>query len=113
MTVDRIQDLVPSAREGYEKLADFMSAYPENAIFRTFRALNIQNLLYLQAEITRLEKELQEIATEDRQVREGARPLYHRSWWELSQPSHEKHGNLQWPKVLEIRNKLEKYSMRT
>ncbi len=111
MIVDNVCDPVPPGRDGYETLSGFMSSYPEMAIFRRFRALEIQNLLYLQAEITHLEAELQDIATEDRHLRESARHLYHRSWWELSQESDEKCNNPQWAKVLEIRDKLEQYSM--
>ncbi|KAI9716455.1 MAG: hypothetical protein M1812_005350 [Candelaria pacifica] len=103
-------DRVSSGCDGYPKLSGFMSTYPEHAIFCGFRALNVQNLLYMQAEITRLEAELQEIAIEDRHSGDEARYLYHRSWWELSQGTGEKYNNTQWTKVLEIRDKLEKYN---
>src|SRR5256885_6813876 len=37
-------------REGYAQIAWRMSVFPELATTRCFRALNMQNLLYLQAE---------------------------------------------------------------
>ncbi|KAI9696593.1 MAG: hypothetical protein M1836_005612 [Candelina mexicana] len=111
MIVDEIRDLAFPARDGYQKLSDFMGHHLENAIFRQFKALNVQNLLYLQAEMTRLEAELQEIATGDQQSADSSGNIYHRSWWELSQAPEEKHSNPQWVKVLEIREKLELYNI--
>lgn len=52
--------------EGYTKLATVMGAYPEVAIVRRFASLNMQNILYLQAEITELEAQLRIIEEEDR-----------------------------------------------
>ncbi|KAK4692568.1 hypothetical protein P7C71_g4665, partial [Lecanoromycetidae sp. Uapishka_2] len=44
--------------EGYAKLSSCMSADYEFAIFRKFGALNLQNLLYYQAELMDLEEDL-------------------------------------------------------
>lgn len=52
--------------EGYAKLATLMGAYPEVAIVRRFAALNMQRILYLQAEIVELESRLREIEQEDK-----------------------------------------------
>ncbi|KAL1614250.1 hypothetical protein SLS54_009900 [Diplodia seriata] len=38
-----------------------MSVYPELAVFRRFGKLNAQSLLYMQAEIQKMEKELNDI----------------------------------------------------
>jgi hypothetical protein len=93
--------------EGYAKLAHLMSTHHELAIFRRFKALNMQNLLYLQAEITHLEAELLRVARED--VKHGGRQHHAHDWWSLSQGEFEGDGD-QWETVLEIRNKLETYS---
>lgn len=94
--------------EGYEKVAQLMGVHHEFAIFRRFQALNMQNLLYLQAEITHLEAELREMARRD--VQHGNRQNYAYDWWSLSSGVGEEDTE-QWGKVLEIREKLEKYSM--
>lgn len=51
----------------YNKLSKFMGSWPEVAIFRRFGALNAQNLLFMQAELVRLEDELQSIREDDEQ----------------------------------------------
>ena len=43
-------------REGYAQIAWRMSVFPELATTRRFRALNMQNLPYLQAELNELEE---------------------------------------------------------
>jgi hypothetical protein len=93
--------------EGYAKVAALMGTHPEFAMLRRFRTLNLQNLLYLQAEITHLEAELVRRAEED--VMSGNRPDHPHDWWSLSQG--EEFGDArQWETVLEIREKLERYS---
>lgn len=89
--------------EGYAKVAKLMSMYPEFAVFRRFQALNIQNLLYLQAEIIHLEDGLKTIIAED--AERPDRRFHSQDWWSLSQD-----GEEQWESWLELRTKLEKYS---
>ncbi|KAM0330022.1 hypothetical protein ACHAQA_004192 [Verticillium albo-atrum] len=85
-----------------------MALQPEFAIFRSFQALNIQNLLYLQAEIAHLEDEIGFIAGED-MAREGCQ--YHtQDWWSLSQGDDSEESTRQWEKWLELREVLEKYN---
>lgn len=43
-----------------------MSRHNEYAIFRSFKGLNFQNLLYFQAELTQLEQGLKEIIRKDK-----------------------------------------------
>jgi hypothetical protein len=93
--------------EGYAKVAHFMGTHDEFAIFRRFKELNIQNLLYLQAEITHLETELSEIASKDKQ--HWDRRNHAHDWWSLSQGECDDDTE-QWATVLEIREKLDKYS---
>ncbi|ORY12689.1 hypothetical protein BCR34DRAFT_482138 [Clohesyomyces aquaticus] len=93
--------------EGYSKVACLMSTYPEFAILRSFRGLNMQNLLYLQAEITHLEAELRHQAAED--IASCKRPDQEHDWWSLTQ-GHEDGDARQWSIVLKIREKLDKYN---
>jgi hypothetical protein len=93
--------------EGYAKLARLMARQEEFAILRSFRSLNMQNLLYLQAELTHLETELKELA--ERDVAHIDRQFHAKDWWSLSQGDEEEDTE-QWTKFLDIRDKLEKYS---
>ena len=96
--------------EGYAKVAQLMGEHPEFAIFRRFRALNMQDMLYLQAEITHLEADLRKIENDD--VKHGGRKNHSYDWWSMTHGQGEGDTD-QWEKVLEIREKLEKYSTRT
>jgi len=50
---------------GYWKYADFISSDPELSIYRQFRRLSSQNLLYLQAELRVLEDDFDRFKEED------------------------------------------------
>jgi hypothetical protein len=52
----------PLRRAGYDSLALLLSRYPELAIFRKFGRLSMKCILYRQAEIIHLEKELETLA---------------------------------------------------
>jgi hypothetical protein len=93
--------------EGYAKVANLIGSQEEFAIFRRFRVLNMQKLLYLQAEIIHLEEELNELVKRDKG--HGERQLHTKDWWSLSQGG-EGEDLEQWHKFLEISNKLEQYS---
>lgn len=100
--------------EGYAKIASRMVAYPELAIVRRFKQLNIQNVLYLQAQLHHLEKQLYSLAKVDIQSSSEQRKLYSRDWYTLSQSlesSDELHRGDQWELVLQIRQVLKEYSM--
>jgi hypothetical protein len=95
--------------DGYAKVAELMGRYPEFAIFRRFRAANLRNLLYLQAEITHLEEKLQSIVSRD--IRHGPlRENFPHDWWSLSHGKSEEDKE-QWQKVCELRERLEQYSI--
>jgi len=95
--------------QGYERLAQFMGTYPELAIFRRFGALNLQNLLYLQAELLHLEDELKEIIKEDNE--NPNRFVFSRNWYALHQASFDGEQNRQYRILIEIRERLHQYSM--
>jgi len=93
--------------EGYQRVAELMASHDEFAILRRFRSLNMQNLLYLQAELISLGAELAELARQDSQHPE--RPYHSKDWWSLANGLEEEDRE-QWEKVLEIREKLDIYS---
>jgi len=93
--------------EGYAKIAQLMGEHSEFAIFRRFRALNMQDMLYLQAEITHLEAELRKFE-QDNSSHSGRQNHSH-DWWSMASGEGEG-GTAQWELVQEIRAKLEKYS---
>jgi hypothetical protein len=94
--------------EGYAKVARLMGSQEEFAILRRFRVLNMQRLLYLQAEITHLEAELEQLAKRD--TSHAEREFYAKDWWSLSQGGTEEDLE-QWHKFLELSEKLEQYSV--
>lgn len=108
--------LQPQQPQGYQKLADFMSDYPAGACFRQFGSLNALNLLYYQAELCFLEKQLKSASEKDRASQDHYRRMYFQSHQWLSQGRAEG-GDLdpkertQWNLVLHIRETLREYSM--
>lgn len=96
------------ADQGHSKVAEFMSHHTELAIFRRFSKLNLQNLLYLQAELTHLESDLADLAVRDRA--DPNRVSYCSDWWFLAQSDEDYDDKGQWDKVLQIRDKLKEYS---
>jgi hypothetical protein len=95
---------------GYAPTATLMSRNPEMAIFRSFKMLNAQNLLYLQAELTEMERDLSLLREKDRTaVDKPVRQLYHQNWYYLSKSKRDG-DDAQWQKSLEVRAKLDEYS---
>src|SRR5271170_516830 len=96
---------------GYHRLAALISLCPDMAIFRRFTALNAYNLLSLQAELAELESELNDIVIDDRTSKDPKKTPFEFSIYDLKgahgNPDHE----LQWSKVLEIREKLREYCL--
>jgi hypothetical protein len=93
--------------EGYAKVAQLMGNQEEFAILRRFRVLNMQKLLYQQAEIIHLEDEINQLAKRDSS--HGERQFHAKDWWSLSQGG-EGEDLEQWYKFLELSGKLEQYS---
>lgn len=94
--------------DGYPKIAHLMGRHPELAILRRFRTLNNQNLLYLQAKLTHLEEEVEELAQKDDADPRGKN--YKRDWWSLARSRGNNTNKRQWKKVLQIRKTLNVYS---
>jgi len=90
-------------------LAAQMGAFPETAIFRRFSNLNVQHLLYLQAELVHLEKELREYEISDANATDETRRDYARDWYWLS-TSVDSTNDDQIQAVAVIQKKLTEYS---
>ena len=73
----------------------------------------MENLLFLQAELVTLEQELKEIVEEDKHSDDPARKEFSTSWYALheSRMSKSRRVRLQWEKRVEIRKKLNEYSI--
>lgn len=87
-----------------------MAKHEEMFILRRFNTLNVKTLLYMQSELTHLECELANIEKKDRCSEDLETASYDVSMFNLKQ-SQGKGKDLQWGKVLEIRQKLKEYSM--
>ncbi len=95
--------------QGYPRLAGRMGLIPETAIFRRFSALNIRNLLYLQAELMNLEMELQKQELEDKASGHEFKQNFSRDWYKVTSPDPASE-HYQWSLILNIREKLKQYS---
>lgn len=98
--------------EGYAKIAKFMSKHPESAQVARFSDLNLQNILYLQAEIFGLREDLRR--REERNQNASSEDLKSASldWYTLSNVSdHDDPSETQWAKFLKLRQLLSQYSM--
>ena len=97
----------------YHKLSEFMGAWPTMSIFRRFGTLNVQNILFLQAELAYLEDQLSQIRQDEptsNGLSEKSEPNALQSWHSLSQQDEDGMHSEQYEKVLEIRAKLKEYS---
>lgn len=100
--------------EGYAQLAWRMANHTDLGILRRFAPLNVQNLLYLQAELTDLETKLRNLEKANAASGEEPRKWYSRDWRFLAESQEtEGNGGSQWLVFLEIRAKLREYSKRT
>jgi hypothetical protein len=94
---------------GYPKLAAKIEILPEIAIFRRFGALNAQNLLYYQAELTYLERKLKLQQSKDSQYGNGNERSYAVDWFWLEN-SKVQESAPQLDLILRIRKVLKEYS---
>jgi hypothetical protein len=88
-----------------------MSTAPEISIFRRFEALNRQNLLYLQAELTRLERQLRNIEADSAACdASDPRSRYSRDWEWMNITDEKFNVNPQWQLFMRVRGTLKEYS---
>ncbi|THX44357.1 hypothetical protein D6D10_00414 [Aureobasidium pullulans] len=92
---------------GYHRVADLMGQYPEIAIFRRFAALNIVNLLSLQAELVDLQVQFRDIWAED----DASSDLDEQEFSTYFRKLRRSENSVQNEMLLEIRKKLQEYSM--
>lgn len=106
----------------YTGLSRLMSKHPELFILRSFRDLNVKNILYYEAELAHLECELREVEEEDEAEKTLPRKEYAVNWKRMSMTRdthllppenptfHSSRDELQWRIFSRIRLLLEKYS---
>jgi len=99
--------------EGYDRLGTLMGMVPETTAFRRFGALSAEDLLYRQAELIELERNLREYQDEDKKSGHEDRTRYALHWDSLRRSGDDDaaDGNdgSQWETILEIREKLKEY----
>ncbi|KAL8992470.1 MAG: hypothetical protein Q9188_007576, partial [Gyalolechia gomerana] len=93
----------------YTRLASMIARYGEAAIFRRFDALNIKNLLYMQAELVHLEAELHQIEKEERSSTDPSKSLHPISVYDL-RDSASRGLVTQWTKYQDIQRKIQTYN---
>ena len=98
-----------SKMKGYTKIAALMGEYPESAIFKRFSKLNIQNVLYLQAELVGLEQDFRKHEAENDASNDNERSHFSEDWYTLSTTDDGEEDNQQWQLALQIRKKLKEY----
>ncbi|KAI4630613.1 uncharacterized protein J4E84_004703 [Alternaria hordeiaustralica] len=103
------QDPLDRFVKGYPKLAAQMEILPELAIFRRFGALNAQNLLYMQAELTYLENKLRERQLADHIDPSETRKAHALNWFWLRESENTGTGE-QLGLILKIRETLKEYN---
>jgi hypothetical protein len=99
--------------KGYPGLSSLMAHADGFGMFKRFAALNMRNLLYMQAELMSLEDELQLATINDQQApNTDPRSSYSKSADALraSFRSTEPAVREQWDKALEVRARLKEYS---
>ena len=93
---------------GYPRIAGRFALKPETAAFRRFSALNARMLLYLQADLCRLEKKLLEQEKSDSE-NPGVSQKYAVNYDRLRLSAYDE-DPAQWKLVDEIKEKLKEYS---
>lgn len=88
---------------GYHKVAEYMSSHGEVTILRRFTRLNLLNLLYLQADVMRLEHQLFEVVDQNTNITTA------KDWYELCN-SPEDIDQVQLGLTLELQEKLDHFS---
>lgn len=104
--------------EGYAKFANFMGKHPESAQVLRFSDINLQNILYLQAEIYGLREDLRKIEAQNQNCSSSSSSSssddlrnFALDWYTLaSTRDNDGKANKQWQKVVQLRELLKEYS---
>jgi hypothetical protein len=96
--------------KGYPRLASQIELRPDLAIFRRFGSLNAENLLYFQAELTMLERDLHDQQLEDHSSGHSRKSKYALSWYQLESSGLDG-DERQLQLVFRMREVLKQYSM--
>ena len=96
--------------DGYAKIATFMGQHLESALVLRFSDINLQNILYLQAEIYSLRADLRRLESDNQNSASEDVKQFSRDWATLAQTSVDGAPNLHWQKVKELRALLREYS---
>lgn len=94
---------------GYPRIAGRFALKPETAAFRRFSALNARMLLYLQADLCRLEKKLLQQEKWDSESPVGVNHKYAVNYDRLRLSAYDE-DPAQWKLVNEIKERLKEYS---
>lgn len=94
---------------GYPKMASLISGNPELLMVRRFHGLNARNILYLQAELQDIEKELLRVEKMDAQSQIPDKRDYSRDYWSLKESENQEDHD-QWLLVQRMTEKLKEYS---
>jgi len=96
--------------EGYAKIASFMGQHPESALILRFSDINLQNILYLQAEIFGLREDLRRIEVQNNASSLEDLKNCSLDWYTLAHTQHDGEINQQWQKMKQLRELLKEYS---
>ena len=93
--------------QGYDKLALFLGGHPRMMMFRAFSNLGAKYSLYLQAQLSHLEKDLEDASRIDRESEDPEKRNFQFSWWDLHRARKDEDFQIQ--KFDEVGKALEKY----
>ncbi|KAF7524526.1 hypothetical protein G7054_g11408 [Neopestalotiopsis clavispora] len=97
-------------KQGYAKIASFMAEHPEDAMIRRFASLNLQNILYLQAEIVGLEQNLRKLEAENDSSADRDRRNFAFDWYTLAHVHDTPNSEQQWEMWQKLRVVLKEYN---
>ena len=96
--------------EGYARIAKFMGRHPESALVSQFSDLNMQNILYLQAEIYGLREDLRQIEEQNSNASSEINRSFSNDWYLLAHTEESDGSDRQWQIMKELRPLLREYS---
>lgn len=96
--------------EGYTKIADFMGRHPEPASVLRFSDINLQNIIYLQAEIYGLREDLRKAEVQNPISTSEDRNNFSLDWYTLAHTQDNNDvRNQKWQKVGQLKGLLKEY----